>query len=296
MKAVFDAKSRSQYDDEISSRYHFPSRYHDQVSNAVGDWIVFRRPRDGGDGIAYFAVARVARIEPDPRVVGFHYAIIEDYLPFPREVEWRVDGRYAERWLRDLPEVSKVGLHLRGRSVRPLEADDFEEIVMSGMTPLFEEGNARRLWGEASPDGFAEESRSVRRIASLLTNRRVRDAAFRSQVLDAYEARCAFTRLRLVNGGGRAEVQAAHIVPVGEDGPDVVQNGLALSGTAHWLFDRHLVSVDTDYRLLVAHNRIPSELRSLLRPSMERLHLPRDPRLWPTERFMAYHRERFAAA
>jgi hypothetical protein len=29
------------------------------------------------------------------------------------------------------------------------------------------------------------------------------------------------TGLRIINGGGRAEVQAAHIQPVADDGPDV---------------------------------------------------------------------------
>jgi putative restriction endonuclease len=39
----------------------------------------------------------------------------------------------------------------------------------------------------------------------------VRDASFRRQVVEAYDARCAVTRLRIINGGGRAEVQAAHV-------------------------------------------------------------------------------------
>jgi putative restriction endonuclease len=42
-----------------------------------------------------------------------------------------------------------------------------------------------------------------------------------------------------------------------------VQNGLALSGTVHWLFDRHLISLTDDYRLLVSHNKVPAELRGL---------------------------------
>jgi putative restriction endonuclease len=33
---------------------------------------------------------------------------------------------------------------------------------------------------------------------------------------------------------------------VAEGGPDVVQNGIALSATAHWLFDRHLIALTDD--------------------------------------------------
>jgi putative restriction endonuclease len=41
------------------------------------------------------------------------------------------------------------------------------------------------------------------------------------------------TGLRIFNGSGRAEVQAAHIRPVADNGPDSVRNGLALSSTIH---------------------------------------------------------------
>jgi putative restriction endonuclease len=56
---------------------------------------------------------------------------------------------------------------------------------------------------------------------------------FRRIIVKAYDARCAITGLKLINGGGRAEVEAAHIRPVGANGPDTVQNGLALSGSFH---------------------------------------------------------------
>ena len=100
----------------------------------------------------------------------------------------------------------------------------------------------------------------------------------------------------MINGGGRAEVQAAHIRPVAEDGPDIVQNGLALCGTAHWLFDRHLISVTDDYRLLVSHNKIPEEFRGLLAPQLGQIHLPADKALWPRPAYLQHHRERFAGA
>ncbi len=75
---------------------------------------------------------------------------------------------------------------------------------------------------------------------------------FRRVVLRAYKERCAVTGLRLINGGGRAEVEAAHIRPVEANGPDIISNGLALSGTAHWMFDRGLVSVAEDLQILIS--------------------------------------------
>nr|WP_255631072.1 HNH endonuclease [Novosphingobium sp. FKTRR1] len=128
----------------------------------------------------------------------------------------------------------------------------------------------------------------------MLVNRKIRDANFRNHVLGAYENTCAVTGLRIVNGGGKAEAQAAHIWPVADGGPDIVQNGVALSATAHWLFDRHLITFDDNLCLLVSHNKVPSELLQLFPPAGQQIRLPRDRSLHPRADFVARHRERFA--
>ena len=117
-----------------------------------------------------------------------------------------------------------------------------------------------------------------------------RDAAFAVAVKRAYGDTCAFTGLKIINGGGRAEAQAAHIRPVADAGPDSVRNGLALSATAHWMFDRGLVSVDGDHNLLVAKDRVPEAARRLFLPD-GRVLGPADTELRPHEKFLRYHRE-----
>ena len=294
MKIVLDAKRGSAYDDKIASHYHFPSRYLRPLEAAVGDWAVFRRPRDGGEGIAYFGVGRITKVGPDPESPGHHYASIDEYLPFPSQVPWKPNGQYAERALREIENVPQVGIYLRGRSVRSLDNADFDAIVDIGLREIYDLSRAERWWTNGVPP--INEVENARPRETRLTDRAVRDASFRKLVCEAYDDRCAVTRLRIINGGGRSEVQAAHIQPVEANGPDLVQNGLALSATAHWLFDRHLITIAPDFRLVVAHNRIPAELRELLEPSLTRIHLPKDKRLRPSERFLFHHRECFATA
>jgi len=301
MKAVFDTKPSSGYDDDLLRHYQFPRRYLRLVEQVAGDWIVLRRPRADGGNLAYFAVARVVGLEPDPREPKLTLARLADYLEFDRTVDWRSEGRYAEEALRELP-TKDVGVYLRGRSVRLLTEADFSAIVTAGLSETLAPENAVRLGlvgveEATTPFEFGEGlgAGHVRRVEQLLVNRKIRDANFRRHVCEAYEDRCAVTGLRIINGGGRSEVQAAHIWGVGEGGPDVVQNGIALSGTVHWLFDRHLISVTDEYRLLVAHNRVPAELRVLFERQMDRIHLPADERLWPHPRYLAQHRERFMA-
>ena len=112
-------------------------------------------------------------------------------------------------------------------------------------------------------------------------NKKIRAASFRNQVLGAYDSTCAVTGLRIINGGGKAEAQAAHIWSVADGGPDVVPNGVALSATAHWLFDRHLITFDDNLCLLVSHNKVPSDLLKLFPPSGQKIRLPVDPRDHP---------------
>lgn len=317
MKAVFDTKPNSGYDDEIVRRYHFPTQrnYMDAAQAAVGDWIVYREPQRNGGRRAYIAVARVLAIEPDPQRHNHAYAIIGDYLPFDRPVPFAgpaESGGYWETPLRAVEAANRVGATLQGKAMRPLADADFSAIVTAGLAETLAPENAIRLGlTDLAAAGMAEATQpfihdqdgqptpgldQARRVEQMLVNRKIRDANFRRQVCDAYDDRCAVTGLRIINGGGRSEVQAAHIWGVGQGGPDVVQNGLALSGTVHWLFDRHLISLTEDYGLLVSHNKIPAELRILFERQLQRIHLPQDERLWPHRDYVARHREGFMAA
>lgn len=314
MKAVFDTKPNSGYDDEIVRRYHFPtqSNYMAAAEAALGDWIIYREPQRNRGRRAYIAVARVLAIEPDPRRPNHAYAIIGDYLPFDRPVLFAAapygGGGYWEAPLRAVEDPGRIGASLQGKAMRPLADTDFAAIVAAGLSETLAPENAVRLGLTDLAMGMAEASQpfehhgatpgldQVRRIEQMLVNRKIRDANFRRQVCEAYDDRCAVTGLRIINGGGRSEVQAAHIWGVGQGGPDVVQNGIALSGTVHWLFDRHLISLTPEYRLLVSHNKVPAELRVLFERQMDRIHLPKDERLWPHPTYVEKHREGFMAA
>ncbi len=258
--------------------------------------------RAGRGDLAYFAVGRINRIDADAQDPKLYYAIIEDFLPFDTPVPWTRNGRYAERSLREVQEQSQIGARLRGNSVRHLETSDFNEIVEFGLSKTLLQENAIKL---GLDDGSIDPATKLlideyalpgeRRIEEILVNRKIRDARFRGAVCEAYEDQCAVTGLRIINGGGRAEVQAAHVWPVKDGGPDIVQNGIALSATAHWLFDRHLISLSDDYRLLVSHNKVPTELRNLFPAENQQIHLPKEPRHWPQQKYVEMHRERFVS-
>jgi putative restriction endonuclease len=99
------------------------------------------------------------------------------------------------------------------------------------------------------------------------------------------------TGIKIINGGGRAEVQAAHIRPVNSRGPDSVRNGIALSGTVHWMFDRGLISVGPppECEILLSKDRLPADVQRWFNPSMA-LRKPADARWWPAPSYLEFHR------
>jgi putative restriction endonuclease len=299
VKGVFEVSGNSRYDDFIAERYHFPSQYRHIAERIVGDWIVYRETRAAGGRMAYIAAARVERIDPDLAGSGHFYARVGQFLEFDRPVRYRdKEGRFAERFLREMPQAADAGRTLRGASVRSLDRTDFAAIVDAGLSDTLAPSNRIRLELDSAhldphTETLLDEMPTERRVEQLLVNRKIRDANFRNHVLDAYENTCAVTGLRIVNGGGRAEAQAAHIWSVNDGGPDIVQNGIALSATAHWLFDRYLISLDPDLCLRISHNKIPPELSRLFPPSGERIRLPTNPRLHPRPDFVARHSARF---
>jgi putative restriction endonuclease len=178
-------------------------------------------------------------------------------------------------------------------AVRPLSSADFHRIVTAGLDEM--DTLLPRL-DEPMPGGFAEDQapfvfEQERERTIQLTSRVLRDRVFRRTVLRAYDQRCAVTGLKLINGGGRAEVAAAHIRPVEANGPDTLTNGIALSGTAHWMFDRGLIGLSDDLEILVSrHVNDPDGVHGMINRTGRAL-CPTRLSDRPHPRFLAWHRE-----
>jgi putative restriction endonuclease len=296
-KAVLTTKVNPTYDDLPEERYHFPRTYLRQVEGAVGDWIIYYEPRRStaelsrGGRQAYFAAARVRSIVPDPGKDDHFYALISDFLEFDRAVPFQEGGRYYETGLER--EGGKTNKGAFGRAVRAIGDIEFEAILQAGFAKVLEEVAPRPRSVPLSDRAYGvreEIAEFERPIVERVIARSFRDAAFAAAVKTAYRETCAVTGLRIINGGGRAEVQAAHIRPVAEGGSDSVRNGIALSGTVHWMFDRGLISFDDDHAIIVAKDRLPDTALRLIRDE-RRLILPERSDALPHPAMLRFHRE-----
>lgn len=290
VKLVLLHKAHSIYDDEPDRVYDFPRAYLKAVEEGVGDWVVYYEPVKAGPR-GYFAVAKIMQVIPKPGVAGRFLAIIEpgSYLPFDREVPRLQAGRSWESALMAADGSVKSG-GAQQLAVRRLPDREFAAIVGAGLPQDLMEIEARRY----DPQGTLYDGDPVpfeRPVIERLVNRPYRDVAFRRKVREAYDYRCALSGLRLRNGGGRPEVQAAHIRPVEHQGSDSVRNGLALSGTLHWMFDRGLLSVADDGSVLISRNKVPMEVVDRLVHPGGRLLLPMDAGNRPHPENLRWHRE-----
>ena len=91
---------------------------------------------------------------------------------------------------------------------------------------------------------------------SMLSKVRIGQGAFRLSVIDAYEKRCAITGEKTL-----PVLEAAHIKPFSELGPNHVVNGLLLRSDMHKLFDDGYITITPEFRVEVS-NRIREEFNN----------------------------------
>src|SRR5438552_1365052 len=134
---------------------------------------------------------------------------------------------------------------------------------------------------------FVAEDRAVYRVS-----RQKRDAAFRAIVLGNYGHTCAVTGQRFYSAR-HVEADGAHIIGKEVRGTDDPRNGIALSKSAHWAFDRGLFTISDQYEVIV--NPKISSARTARFPAIEldrrKILLPADSCYWPHPEALAWHKQ-----
>lgn len=285
VKGIFATKQESGYKDITGVQYHFPRQYLKRVEACLGDHVIFYEPKRADGRRSYFGWAIVASIQPDEERSDHYFAYFRNYLDFDQLVFFRHQTAYWESGIG--PDLQFPNLGFLQNAVRHISEADFDALLNAGFAVTLSPERAAAQGVYSLQEEAADFARPV---VERLISQPVRERSFALHVRNAYDATCAVSRLRIINGGGRAEMEAAHIKPVADNGPDSVGNGLALSRTFHWMFDRGIISATDDYRLLVAERYVDDAVRRLL-PNSGQLAVPTNPSLRPDPRHLAYHRQ-----
>ena len=126
------------------------------------------------------------------------------------------------------------------------------------------------------------------------TENHVRIEGFRKAIMRIYDYTCVVCQLYVLTMDGESATQAAHIIPFRESHNNDVRNGISLCQLHHWSFDRGLLSVDKNYKVVVSDFMLERGPREWLLTTLrgKSILLPDHNELSPAQEALAWHREK----
>lgn len=121
----------------------------------------------------------------------------------------------------------------------------------------------------------------------------VRGGLFKKLVPKVYNNTCCITGMRLESTFGHNFIDACHIVPFNISHNDKVNNGIALCPNLHRAFDRGLITVDDNYKVVISKH-ISEEIihpYSLTKFNNKEIVLPLSNQYYPSTESLSWHRE-----
>lgn len=120
----------------------------------------------------------------------------------------------------------------------------------------------------------------------------IRCAVFKKVIPQIYNYTCSFSGMRIISGFDIQMVDACHIVPFAISHNDTISNGLSLSPTFHRAFDRGLVSIDNEYKI-ISSSSFTETISNISIKSYEGkcILLPEQCSYFPSQENLKWHRE-----
>lgn len=296
MPAIFQIRSKEETNHRIHECFCFENKHLSIVYNALNEWIIYYQParragERGGRATGYFATARLVSVHPRLDTPGYSNAMLEHYYEFPSVPFSVFDLKHNSKFYYEqsmLESDGSLNKHANQQRVRALSGAEYSRIVEAAFKgfPLDQEP----IIPAVPYSGFAEDPPERLERERFLTSRILRDRTFSKLVGEAYAWKCAMTGISLIAADSSHEIECAHIKPVKDSGPDSINNGIALSRTIHWMFDKGLISIDRDYRIIKSSRYHDPKIDRLINES-GRINLPKNDIHHPHPDFLHYHRE-----
>ena len=264
--------ARSSYPLSISSMLKSP--YNDQVFfNPDRTWWMNYSPKSGAMDIGVNAAVVRCMTDRQPVLVL-------------RQVSDKTGERGASHRLLGLGFVETFDVDANLYRIRGLEWSEVSSFLRIALSDELIE-TALRLESLEQWVPFVAEDRAVYQVS-----RQKRDAAFRSIVLAKYGHACAVTGQKF-HSPRHVEADGAHIIGKDVRGTDDPRNGIALSKSAHWAFDRGIFTISDQYEVVVNPKAKAASVASF--PALElyraKVSLPADPYYRPHPDALAWHKQ-----
>lgn len=159
-------------------------------------------------------------------------------------------------------------------------------------------GGQQNLFNDIENKILKEPSEEYRKeIKKLLEQKNeeeifLRGSLFKREIPKIYNNTCCISGMRIDATINVSMVDACHIVPYSVSYDDTVTNGIALCPNLHRAFDRGLISIDEDYRVVVSKSfkegRSSYSIKSFERKDLQ---LPNMKSYYPLKENFEWHRK-----
>ncbi|CAN5428677.1 HNH endonuclease [soil metagenome] len=154
----------------------------------------------------------------------------------------------------------------------------------------------RREMLEESPTEYGSKMRGMKKRLNAETYEielYTREAVFRREIVRLYNDTCCITGIRVSAPYTFSMVDACHIVPFYKTFNNHPTNGIALCPNLHRAFDKGVISVDDDYRVMVSPMFVENEnsTYSLKALAGKQIELPTNKDFGPDIEAFGWHRK-----
>jgi len=158
----------------------------------------------------------------------------------------------------------------------------------SGQKQLFNDIEMKIM--NESPEEYQKE------IKKLLTEKNdeeiyIRGSLFKREIPKIYNNTCCISGMKIDATVNVSMIDACHIVPFSESYNDTVTNGIALCPNLHRAFDRGLIAVDENYKVVVSNTFMEVETSYSIRSFEGKdIQLPKMKSYYPLMENFEWHR------
>ncbi|MBK8685402.1 MAG: HNH endonuclease [Bacteroidetes bacterium] len=119
----------------------------------------------------------------------------------------------------------------------------------------------------------------------------LRGSVFKREIPKIYNNTCCISGMRIDTISNISMIDACHIVPFSESYDDTITNGIALCPNLHRAFDRGLIGIDEDCRVMVSKNFKEEDTRYSIRVfEGKKIQLPKLKTYYPLMENFEWHK------
>lgn len=151
--------------------------------------------------------------------------------------------------------------------------------------------------GKILNEDAAEYRKEIKKLIQQQNEEEIflRGSIFKREIPKIYNNTCCISGMKIDATISVSMVDACHIIPFCDSYNDTITNGIALCPNLHRAFDRGLIAIDENYRIVVKKSFTESTLSMYLIKPFEgqKILLPHNPNYYPYLENLAMHRKKF---